>query len=346
MIIGYMPMGTKETARREGVRAKMLLYIIWYAFCSLSISTVCLRLTVPVVKTRSSKTAMDAVTRTKRDFTMHTLMYISQFFGFIALITFIWLVIRAFRRSMLWGFGVLFLSPIVSTFYGIKYWNEDKKPFLAYTMTYCISISLALYVFASWGGFRVMNAAINVGDGITQQNLTEQEARKFMSANLDFLEKAAETEEDRQNIAFMRKTMKQIEDEATAPGTNATPTPKNKATRHPPRQEDISPDRDTQFSLGPTGDTRYRVVFKPIKLSDVRNYLNGPVIVTDVRGITRKATLIVANKNKLTFAQLKSYGRLSFDIPLNRIKILKAPHQVPYYSKNGDPNKTNKASLD
>jgi len=40
-----------------------------------------------------------------------------------------WILVNAFRTSILWGLGSLFV-PFVSLIYVIAYWEENKKPFL------------------------------------------------------------------------------------------------------------------------------------------------------------------------------------------------------------------------
>jgi hypothetical protein len=49
--------------------------------------------------------------------------------GLVGFAASIWLVAIAFRRSALWGLGVLFV-PFVGLVYAIKFWDEARKPFL------------------------------------------------------------------------------------------------------------------------------------------------------------------------------------------------------------------------
>ncbi|MGH9462370.1 MAG: hypothetical protein ACRD1X_14205 [Vicinamibacteria bacterium] len=44
-------------------------------------------------------------------------------------ITGIWLLVKAFQTSILWGLGYLFV-PFVSLIFVVMYWNDTKKPFL------------------------------------------------------------------------------------------------------------------------------------------------------------------------------------------------------------------------
>lgn len=51
--------------------------------------------------------------------------------GLIALVGGIWLLVKAFQTSILWGLGCLFLAPVQLVFI-IMHWGEAKKPFLIY----------------------------------------------------------------------------------------------------------------------------------------------------------------------------------------------------------------------
>ena len=54
---------------------------------------------------------------------------IVQFVGIgIFILGGIFFLIEAFRTSLLWGFGCLFITP-VTIFYLILHWNNAKKPF-------------------------------------------------------------------------------------------------------------------------------------------------------------------------------------------------------------------------
>ena len=47
----------------------------------------------------------------------------------LALIGGIWLIILAFKESILWGLGCLFI-PIISLVFVFMNWEDTKKPFL------------------------------------------------------------------------------------------------------------------------------------------------------------------------------------------------------------------------
>lgn len=55
--------------------------------------------------------------------------------GILNLVAFIWLVVTGFKRSVLWGLLIFFLSPISAIIFAVTNWYDAKKPFLAYILT-------------------------------------------------------------------------------------------------------------------------------------------------------------------------------------------------------------------
>ena len=47
----------------------------------------------------------------------------------LALVGSIWVIVVAFQKSLLWGFGSLFV-PFVSLIFVITHWNKASEPFL------------------------------------------------------------------------------------------------------------------------------------------------------------------------------------------------------------------------
>jgi hypothetical protein len=59
--------------------------------------------------------------------TMGTALY---FLGLIlCFVGGIWILVNAFKTSILWGLGALFI-PFVSLIFAIMHWDQNKKPFL------------------------------------------------------------------------------------------------------------------------------------------------------------------------------------------------------------------------
>jgi hypothetical protein len=100
---------------------------------------------------------------------MNILAQIALLAGLIAGISLIWLVGRAFSKHAAWGLGVLFLSPFAAVMFGIRYWRDEKKPFLVYVTTFTIAMTLGLYTFTVKGGWDVVLTALR-----TQQHIDLQ----------------------------------------------------------------------------------------------------------------------------------------------------------------------------
>jgi hypothetical protein len=59
----------------------------------------------------------------------------------------IWLLVEAFKESLLWGLGSLFV-PLVSLIFVIMFWNRAGKPFLLYLAG---MVPLAIGLAMIWG---------------------------------------------------------------------------------------------------------------------------------------------------------------------------------------------------
>jgi len=64
-----------------------------------------------------------------------------------AFVGYIWLVVVAFKHSLLWGFLVLFLSPITAPIFAIKNWEDAKRPFLVYMGPFASAFALGIFLF-------------------------------------------------------------------------------------------------------------------------------------------------------------------------------------------------------
>lgn len=61
---------------------------------------------------------------------MHALLGLIVIAGFfLAVVASLWLLVRAFSESILWGLGCLFIAP-VWLFFVIVHWRQAKDPFL------------------------------------------------------------------------------------------------------------------------------------------------------------------------------------------------------------------------
>lgn len=60
----------------------------------------------------------------------------------VAAIGGLWLVVVAFKESVLWGLGVL-VVPFVGLFFAVTHWKEAKSPFLLSTAGAVVAVATA-----------------------------------------------------------------------------------------------------------------------------------------------------------------------------------------------------------
>ncbi len=88
---------------------------------------------------------------------MQLLFLLLPIIGLAGLIGWIWLVTIAFKKSTLWGVGVLFFFPAAIVF-AIKNWEDSKTPFLIYCGS-CVASFLVMFLALALVGGAVMNEA-------------------------------------------------------------------------------------------------------------------------------------------------------------------------------------------
>jgi len=245
---------------------------------------------------------------------MNTLLLVAQLFGLTATIALIWLVVRAFKKHIGWGFAVLLLSPFAATFFGIKYWDDEKKPFLAYITTFVTALALGLYAFTAMGGWELLQAGQRVQQGIHNEDLTHADAHAFMNAGLTFIERSEPGPEEQQKLELIREELDR-QQTAVSPETTVTaPAAEKKdydlmsiARKVAPKQE------------------RYRLVYVPIMVEEAKDYVGSTVKVTRRNVPEKEYRLTGATANRLEFTQRNKHGTFSFkyrNSDIEKIRVL------------------------
>jgi hypothetical protein len=273
---------------------------------------------------------------------METLNLLASLFGLVAFIALIWLLVRAFKRHILWGLAVLLLSPITATLYGIIYWRDDKKPFLAYITSFTAAVGLGLYVFTAWGGWQVVRTGLAVNQGIHDKNLTQQEALAYMNSGLDFIENSNPGEEDVNKLELMRRFINQNE-------ANMSDADRQKLQNEIldlMEKEDLSAqDREAleqmraQVSATASGGAvslqvkavtkpqNYRIVYLPIDLSEASDHVGKVVKVKRKNSTEQKVLLTRVSPGGVHFERRKYGGTFAFSYRNQDIEELKVPQQ-------------------
>lgn len=247
---------------------------------------------------------------------MNTLLLIAQVLGLTATIALIWLVVRAFKKHIGWGFAVLLLSPFAATFFGIKYWKDEKTPFLVYLSTFVTALALGLYVFTAWGGWELVQASQRVNQGIHNEDLTDADAHAFMNAGLAFIENSSPGPEEQQKLELIRQELERQQAAVSPETAAATPAPA------PEREEyDLS---SIARKVKPKQE-RYRLTYVPIKVDEAKNYVGSTVKVTRRNVPEKEYRLTGATANHLEFTQRNRHGTYSFkyrNSDIEKIRVL------------------------
>ncbi len=116
---------------------------------------------------------------------LESLYLIMLIVSLLSLVAFGFVLVPAFKKSVLWGLAVLLIPLFGFLVFAIKFWAEVKKPVLAYLATIVLQLGVVGVMFTELGGME----AITVAQGIQDGTLTEQEAAQFMVASMAGMEK-------------------------------------------------------------------------------------------------------------------------------------------------------------
>lgn len=105
--------------------------------------------------------------------------------GLVGLASFVWLVIVAFRESLIWCLLVFFFSPISAIAFSIYHWDEAKKPFLIYLATTIILIVMFFSAFNKMGGMETIEVTQQAADQLEKGEITEVEAAKRVAEQME-----------------------------------------------------------------------------------------------------------------------------------------------------------------
>ncbi|MBW2209323.1 MAG: hypothetical protein JRG79_20725 [Deltaproteobacteria bacterium] len=224
---------------------------------------------------------------------MDTLPLITQIFGLIALGALIWLTIRAFKTSPGWGFAVLLLAPFSAAVFGVRYWEEQREPFLLYITTFTATFALCVYLFTVSGGLELLGMSTSfqrgmqpgTGRGNTMHTSYAVEGTPvFIDGSVtDEIASALDAETGETEVS---------EDEADAK-----------------QQEPV----------------RYRLTYVPIKLSEAKNYVGVTAKIKRKNVREKEYRIIGVTPRHIELAQRSKGGQFSFRIKnsdIDNIRVL------------------------
>jgi hypothetical protein len=145
------------------------------------------------------------------------LMLLAWAAGLVCLVSYIWLTVVAFKKSLGWGLAVFFL-PLAFIVFAVKHWTEAKMPFLVHAG------SVAVFFVAVGSAMLGMVSQIPTGE------LTADDAAAFIESTMDQMEKSGMLDaKEQQELDRMRATLQDIKAEAGTAG-NVQPSPSPETT--------------------------------------------------------------------------------------------------------------------
>lgn len=215
--------------------------------------------------------------------------------GIIGLVSFIWVVVIAFKEHILWGFGCLFV-PLVIIIFGIIHWDKVKKPFLVYII---VSIIMAvLYVkifFAMFQQAGVMDLGTQVETGQITQQEAEQRIQQRMAEmfGVDAGQLPATTEQPSSTSDQISALTEQMNERAEQAEQQA-------AAAAPQRIK----------------------VFNNFKLSQARQYIGEKVRIITRSDIEKQGKLREVKHDRLVLERNLRGGDFAFEVLFEDIKTL------------------------
>jgi len=240
---------------------------------------------------------------------MNSLVLATQFLGLSTLVTLIWLVVRAFRKHAGWGFAVLLFSPIGAALFGARYWDDEKKPFLAYSTSLVAALSLGIYLFSTQGGMELAPTAYKTKNDTHPQVLNAEDTSNLLHAKLTFYEnsdqQAGEQPESAPELDEPREETNEL------------------ATPHIPDSTSTSEETVAK-------PVRYRLAFVRIRMDKIEDYVGSVVKVTRKNVPEKEYRLTGASGGKLQLVQRTSGGSFSFKYRKRDIEKIRVLVSLPY----------------
>ena len=251
---------------------------------------------------------------------MDHLSIVTQILAVISIVALLWLCIRAFSKHVGWGLGVLLFSPLSATAFGLKYWNEEKKPFLVYITSTVGFVFLSLYLFSGWGGWDVVRTRALVEQGLQNRNLSNYNAEAFIKANATFLENSGFEIND---PAILARVQQQLDLEAARQA-------ELEAIRQAQAERDNLSAETINKKVSSENKERYRLVYRTVKIPDAHKYVGATVKVTRRNALEKEYRLAGTNKYSLRLTQRNKSGSYSFSLRNSDVEKLRVLTKQPY----------------
>jgi hypothetical protein len=244
---------------------------------------------------------------------MNFLTMIALVLAVIALLTYLWLSLRAFRIHPGWGLGVMFLFPATVIPFGLRFWETEKVPFLLCLLNVGAAAGLSLFLFGNWGGWELLDANARVQEGITTQHLSRKDAQEFLRISHDFREMAGFSPGTEQTARYLQQYLRQEAEQEALVQANLD--------RHSSQDDSDAPPLNEQVESVPEKHTR--LVYRTIPLKEARKYIGATVKVTRRNVGEKEYRLTGVTARSLQFAQRNTNGAYSFAFRMSDIEKLR-----------------------
>jgi hypothetical protein len=244
---------------------------------------------------------------------MSILIQIALLAGLVSCISLLWLVVRAFSKRVLWGLAVLFLSPLTAVIFGVKYWRDEKHPFLVYLATFTIAVTLGSYVFTVTGGWHVVGNALRNQQYVSFQSTGENGKLYFVKTSLNTAQASS---------AHGHRVMTSGTTDRQSEPVQPDPAEPMKTTNGQVAPDESKPKVISARSI--ETKKRYRAAYVPIAPSMADNYLGMTVKVKRLNRPEQDCVLRSVTPTALGFEQhVRGGGTLSFKYRHSEIETLR-----------------------
>lgn len=275
----------------------------------------------------------------------------------VVLISFIWLLITAFKKSLPWGFwllvGPLFvillsilvikpdsivtvllvglISFIPSISFAYKYWEEAQKPFLTYIISSVLSLLISVTTLASIGDDTLENLISQTQQG----RLNKEDAAQRMRALIKKIEDSSSlTEQEKLTMRTAKIIINQVEQNL------ASDPDFYKKTSDAQYQQDlaeIEAQRKREESIKELENKlsqRKALENKPqpkkprtlpvIKKSEIKQYIGSKIIIVTTKDIKHDGTMSGFDEEtySVILEKERKTGKLKFKLHMSDVKTI------------------------
>jgi hypothetical protein len=254
--------------------------------------------------------------------------------GVASLVGFVWLCVLAFKEHIGWGLAVFFLSPVAAVIFGIKFWQDSKKPFLICAGSTVAFFVLAIFTFSAMGGFQMMSMAQRMSQG---EEISDEEAAGFIQAQIERMEDSGLLSAEEE--AELRETQQMIKNTQNEQGggeeidnsTIALASPPTRGSGHDPSGTVSTRSPGTRSTAVPRQRDRSQAPatgdpvppgYKRVSLNDADRYVGRTIRIVNKDGHQTKGRLADVDSEFLLVERHLTSGKISFELSTSEVDSL------------------------